>query len=97
MSISTTSSTVPGTYIITLRSTGSYHITTFTLTINEVAVTITDDCCLKPLDLQDIDYRTRNEILAGNMIISNISSRRTAISYSDLIKMKMAYAAKIQI
>jgi hypothetical protein len=95
-SISTTSATLPGTYIITVYSTGSYNITTFTLTIN-LAVTITDDCCSKSLDLQYIDYRTRNEILAGNMIISNISSRRTAISYSDLIKMKMAYAAKIQI
>ncbi len=93
-SISTTSATVPGTYTITLRSVGSYNITTFTLTVNEATITITDDCCSRTLDLQDLDYRTRNEILAGNMIISNINSRRTAISYSDLIKMKMAYAAK---
>ena len=34
--ISTTSATLSGTYIITLRNTGSYNITTFTLTVNEV-------------------------------------------------------------
>lgn len=95
--ISTTSSTAPGTYTILLRSTGSYNITTFTLTViaailNGTGAT-TLSCCYRTLDLTGIDYVQRNQIITGNTLIGS-SSQKYPISYMDIYSMKMAYAAK---
>ena len=94
--ITTTSGTVSGTYTIYVRSTGSYYITTFTLTITDpVTPSGTDSgCCNMTLDLQDMDYTTRAEIVSGNMILSQFSQRRVALSYTDLIRIKQALAHK---
>lgn len=89
--ISTTSSTQPGVYTIYLRNTGSYHITEFNLTVSgEVP------CCERPIQWASlVDDRARVNTLAGNILIGTFNARRGPISYSDLIRMKMAYAVKI--
>lgn len=98
-SISTTTATVVGTYTITIRNLGSYNITTFVLTVTG-AIPVADanlsqvSCCDRPLNLTGIDYEVRTNIIAGNIMIGNTGNRRSAISYDDIIKMKMAYAAK---
>jgi hypothetical protein len=92
--ITTTSGTVSGIYTIYVRSTGSYYITTFELTVGDYSSFSNSGCCDMTLDLQDIDYRTRAEILSGNMILSQFSQRRVALSYTDLIRIKQAQAHK---
>ncbi len=90
--ISTTTNTAPGTHSIVLRSVGSYHITEFNLTVTSV---VEMPCCLKPQCIsRDADYAMRNDLLAGNTLIGNTSVRRGPISYSDIMNMKRAYAAK---
>ena len=90
--ISTTSDTVPGIYTLIVRNPGSYNITTFILTVNNSLESIA--CCDRPLQLQYVDYRTRAEIISGNSMIGNTSVRTQAMSYADLIRIKMAYASK---
>lgn len=93
-SISTATNTAPGTYTLTVRSVGSYNITQFSLTVTETpSESVT--CCEKPLYIsRDVDYAMRNDLLAGNVLIANTSVRKTPISYSDLMNIKRAYAAK---
>jgi hypothetical protein len=92
--LTTTSSTVPGIYTITIRSIGSYNITTFTLNVTVQTSQGEVTCCDRPLQLNNIDYRRRNEILGGNILIGSTVVRRQPMSYSDMIRIKMAYSAK---
>ena len=103
--ISTTLSTPPNIYTLYIYNTGSYNITTFQLTVTsgggEGGVTTKAEisCCAIPLDLKNADYRTRYEIKDGNIILANLNSTPTTNigkpkSYSELLAIKMAKAAK---
>lgn len=89
--ISTSSSTEAGVYTIYLRNNGSYHITELTLTVSgEIP------CCERPIQWASLaDDRARVNTLAGNILIGTFNTRRGPISYEDLMRIKMAYAAKI--
>ena len=41
------------------------------------------------------DARARVDVVGGNTLIGTFDHRRGPISYADLIRMKMAYAAKV--
>jgi hypothetical protein len=96
--ISTTSATVPGTYTVTLRSVGSYNITRFLLNVLEQLLAGGGEisCCQVPLDLKGATYEMRYDILAGNSMIyqKETNPNFKNLSYSDVYKLKMAYAAK---
>jgi hypothetical protein len=92
--ISTTSETMPGDYTIVLRSVGSYNITFFNLTVNSVTVDANVSCCELALNLTGLDYDMRDDIISGNYQIANTSVRRTPMSYTDMLNIKKAYAAK---
>lgn len=99
--ISTTADTEPGTYAITIRSIGSYNITTFTLTVTASTIVITTSgeviqvpCCALPSNVTGDDYDIQVDTLAGNAIIANFPARRGPILYSALLKMKIANASK---
>jgi hypothetical protein len=93
--ISTTGSTVPGTYAIYLRNTGSYNITTYLLTITEGGdgATIVP-CCARPTFRRGplIDNATLTALAAGNTYIGSV--RRGNISYDQIMAMKKAKASK---
>lgn len=92
--ISTTSATVPGTYTIILRSVGSYHITSFVLTVREIGSnTQGRTCCSRTSVIKGVDYSTRYDILAGNIMNAAVTSR-VPLTYSDIYKRKMASASK---
>ncbi len=96
-SISTTAATIPETYIIFIRNTGSYNITTFALTVGSGSGSGQEvTCCDRPMNLVNVDYSERNKFIAGNTMIADSSVRRAAYtSYSDYLHKKMAYAAKL--
>lgn len=86
--ISTDSLIEKGTYTIYVRNEGSYHITIFNLTISQT-------CCERPIAWASLmDDRTRLDVRAGNLLIGSFNERRGPMSYDDLMRMKMAYAAK---
>lgn len=93
--ISTAFDTVVGIYTLTVRSIGSYFITSFTLTV-EAAPSSAEgvSCCSRPLVVKNVDYTTLNRMVAGNILIGSTAVPRQPISYSDIINKKMAYAAK---
>ena len=94
VAISTTSATVPGTYTIILRSVGSYHITSFVLTVREIGSnTQGRTCCSRTSVIKGVDYSTRYDILAGNIMNAAVTSR-VPLTYSDIYKRKMASASK---
>jgi hypothetical protein len=93
--ISTTESTVPGTYAIYLRNTGSYNITAYELTVTEGddGATIVP-CCARPTFRRGplIDNATQTALVAGNTYIGSV--RRGNISYDQIMAMKKAQASK---
>lgn len=91
--ISTSSGTAPATYTLIIRSVGSYNITTFSLTISGNSAA---SCCDRTINLKGLDYTTRNDLLAGNVIIGSSAVQRKPIRYSELLMKKMAYASKIR-
>lgn len=89
--ISTTSDVVPGTYTIYVRNNGSYHITMVMLTIIN-----NNSCCERPIAWASLaDDRSRQDVRIGNLLIGSFNERRGPMSYDDLMRMKMAYAAKM--
>ncbi len=96
--ITTSVDTVPGTYTITLYSTGSYNITSFLLTVTfpTTGGSAEVSCCEVPLDLKGATYEMRYNILAGNSMIyqKETNPNFKNLSYSDIYKLRMAYAAK---
>lgn len=94
----TTSSTVDGVYTIYLRNTGSYNITEYELTVSSGGggggTVEGETCCSRPLYINGVDYPVRTNIIAGNVMIGNTSTRKYPMFASDLLKMKQAYASK---
>jgi hypothetical protein len=94
-SIATTSATAPGTYIITLRSVGSYNITTFVLTVFADAVSQTT-CCVTTIDERGLDYAQLNTYRIGNRLLLEVSqnSKTKFDGYSQYVKYKMAQGSR---
>lgn len=103
--ISTTSATQSGIYTLVIRSLGSYNITIFILTVtggggggggdNGTTVEVIHvPCCALPSNVTGEDYDIQADTLAGNAIIAAFSARRGPISYTALLKMKIANASK---
>jgi hypothetical protein len=90
--ISTTSATVPGTYVLYIRNDGSYHITEYALYV--VSASSELPCCLHPVDTIGADNQTQTEVKAGLAIIANFAERRGLLSHVDFLRMKRAYAFK---
>jgi hypothetical protein len=65
--ILTTNSTIAGTYVITLRNTGSYNITTFNLTVNSRIPCLTEDTMV----LTPIGYKNIKELKKGELITTS--------------------------
>lgn len=100
--INTTTGTAAGTYTIYVFATKNpYSVTTYTLTVSSgggggsgSGEEVT--CCDRPMNLVNVDYSERNQFVAGNTMIADTSVRRSAYSsYSELLRLKMAYAAKL--
>ncbi len=98
--ISTTSATVPGTYTLYLRNTGSYHITQFQLNVTQGGggggneVVIVAGCCDRELDIKGLDYQRQTDVRIGNILLSRFAERRGPVSYMELMQMKQAMAQK---
>jgi hypothetical protein len=65
--ISTTNSTIPGIYTITLRNTGSYNITTFNLTVNPRIPCLTEDTIV----LTPNGYKKITKLKKGELVTTN--------------------------
>jgi len=99
--ISTTGTTIPGTYTIYLRNNGSYNITEYELTVTGVpapAPTPSDSepCCARPTFRRGplINNETQTALVAGNTYIGSFRRAGTNISYAQIIAMKKAGASK---
>jgi hypothetical protein len=91
--ISTTANTVAGTYMIFIRNTGSYHISSVSLEVipSTNAGLI---CCEKEMRMSGMEYRDRTQILSGNVLINPVGGVRYPISYEELMNMKRAYISR---
>jgi hypothetical protein len=97
-SISTTVATAPGTYTLTVRSIGSYFITTFVLTISADASSsaTTTGCCVSSIDerglsyAQIIDYKIGNRLIVEHQQNPNLKFD----GYSQYTKYKMAQGSR---
>jgi hypothetical protein len=96
--ISTTTATVVGTYTLTIRSIGSYHITTFVLTViaPSSSTTTSTQCCVSTMDERDISYEWINDYRIGNRLILEHSQNPNLKfnGYSEYWKYKMAQASR---
>jgi hypothetical protein len=94
--ISTTAETVVGTYILVIRRTGSYYITTYFLTISPAVDSTTNTCCAVPMDLIGLDYTRRFDYITGNQIVIEHQRNPTMKfdGYSQFLKYKMALASR---
>ena len=92
--ISTTSATAPGTYMLYIRNTGSYNITTYSITVLGGGTSGPADatCCDRRLELNKNYYDINNNLIAGNTLINGV--RSGLMSYSDRIRLHMALASK---
>lgn len=97
--ISTSSTTVVGTYTLTVRSTGSYYITTFVLTVSADAsseTTTTTACCVSTMDQRGLDYEQIVDYRIGNRLLLEVSqnSKTKFDGYSQYVKYKMAQGSR---
>ncbi len=97
--LSTTTATVAGTYTIYVRSTGSYYITTFVLTVTEYvapSTTATTTCCKSTMDERGLSFEWINDYRIGNRLIAEHSQNPNLKfnGYSEYWKYKMAQAAR---
>ena len=100
--ISTTTATVTGTYTIYVRSTGSYFITTFVLSVTAYippalpSTDSTNTCCKSTMDERDISYEWINDYRIGNRLIAEYRQNPNLKfnGYSEYVKYKMAQAAR---
>ena len=88
--ISTTMNTVAGIYTIIVRSVGSYNTTQVQLIVEATLL----NCCERPMNLKGLDYKRRNELKEGNLLIGSLGTSKTALTYTELYKIKNAYASK---
>lgn len=97
-SISTSTETVPGTYTITLRSIGSYNITTFTLIISspEGPGGTTTACCVSEISERGLTYEWINDYRIGNRLILEHQQNPNLKfnGYSEYVKYKMAQGSR---
>lgn len=97
--ISTTSATAVGTYTLSVRSTGSYYITTFFLRVTEYIPPPAEEssrCCKSTMDERDISYEWINDYRIGNRLIVEHSQNPNLKfnGYSEYVKYKMAQAQR---
>jgi hypothetical protein len=95
--ISTTAGTAVGTYTLTVRSVGSYYITTFVLTVTKyIPPSGSIPCCKSTMDERDISYEWINDYRIGNRLIAEYSQNPNLKfnGYSEYVKYKMAQAAR---
>ncbi len=95
--ISTTTSSIEGVYTIYVRNTGSYHITTYIITItgSDSSDTIPIvSCCDKPAFRRGpfVDNATYIDRITGNVLLVN--TVRKNLTYSDIMAIKRAQASK---
>lgn len=86
--ISTTSTTLPGMYILTIRSVGSYAITVFTLTVlPEIAVINSQNP-----NFINVGYRVKYTIEEGQYMSTNASytNKKQFGTYENYLKYRMA-------
>jgi hypothetical protein len=95
-SLSTSSATAVGIYTITLRSVGSYHITTFILTVSSQATSDSSACCASTVDERGLSYEWITDYKIGNRLILEVSQNpKTKFDgYSEYVKYKMAQGAR---
>lgn len=98
-SISTTSATAAGTYTLTLRSTGSYFITTFILRVIAYippSSGSTAACCSSTIDERGLPYEWINDYRIGNRLILEHSQNPNLKfnGYSEYVKYKMAQGSR---
>jgi hypothetical protein len=93
--ISTTSQTAVGMYVLLVRSTGSYQITTFILNVF-VYNTSADSCCVTTIDQRGLDYAQIGDYKTGNRLLiehqQNPNQRYNG--YSEFVKYKMAQGSR---
>ncbi len=95
--ISTTATTAVGTYTLTIRSTGSYYITTFVLTVIQSESTgSTASCCVSTMDQRGLDYEQIMDYTIGNRLIlqERQTPNQTFDGYSEFVKYKIAKGSR---
>ena len=94
--ISTTTATLVGTYTLTIRSIGSYYITTFVLTVSSDATTGSTACCVSSIDERGLAYEQIIDYKIGNRLLLEVSqnSKTKFDGYSDYVKYKMAQGSR---
>jgi hypothetical protein len=97
-SISTTSDTAAGTYSLTIRSIGSYYITTFVLSVIGVTSSSSETtaCCASTIDERGIDYAQIVDYRIGNRLIleHQQNPNQKFDGYSQYVKYKMAQGSR---
>jgi hypothetical protein len=94
--ISTTSATAAGIYTISVRSVGSYYITTFVLSVAAYSSSGSTTCCKSTMDERDISYEWINDYRIGNRLIAEHAQNPNLKfnGYSEYVKYKMAQAQR---
>jgi len=97
--ISTTSQTVVGTYSLTVRSIGSYYITTFLLSVTAYVSPSEGEavaCCKSTMDERGLPYEWINDYRIGNRLIAEHAQNPNLKfnGYSEYVKYKMAQAQR---
>ncbi len=96
--ISTSSATSVGIYTLTIRSTGSYFITTFVLTVSADASSSSgaQACCVSTMDQRGLDYEQIVDYRIGNRLLLEVSqnSKTKFDGYSQYVKYKMAQGSR---
>ena len=89
--ITTSANTMAGTYVLHIRNTGSYYISSVILEVTGGTPVTETACCEEPLYLNNLEYTEMNDVLSGNVLIGNKAYIRYPISYTDLMNMRKAY------
>lgn len=95
--VTTTTATVLGTYTLTVRSIGSYYITTFVLSvIGASSSTETTACCASTIDERGLDYAQITDYRIGNRLIleHQQNPNQKFDGYSQYVKYKMAQGSR---
>jgi hypothetical protein len=97
--ISTTADTAIGTYTLYVRSTGSYYITTFVLSVTAYVPptsSSTTACCSSTIDERGIDYAQIVDYRIGNRLILEHTQNpnQKFDGYSQYVKYKMAQGSR---
>lgn len=94
--VSTNPDIALGTYTLTVGSTGSYFVTTFTLTIanpsSSTSSAATEECCVSGNALKGSSYEMINQFRIGNALVSEQSanSQMRFSDYAEYVRYKMS-------